>query len=197
MRRLILFISSYIPLYVLLICKDILQQIETTPACCFLSILKGYFTKPFHINEYAVIFLLTVSIISCTLLCILIKLQPAESDYYSIVEIENRTPDVFLNYISLYLLSCFELSLNSLSDIFILLFIMLLIGFIYISNQTTYINPILQFMGYKLYECELTALNNGKCIKTFLIAPSKIQYRKGNRIKTSGNNDFLFIKKKR
>ena len=115
MRRIMLFISSYVPLYVLLIIKNILE-------CCT---DEGKFTvtltqlKTAHyfdeVNDYAIVALLLLSIISFLYLKNITK-KSGGVHYYKVISIEDQTGNMYFNYISIYLLSCMGLTLNSIVD---------------------------------------------------------------------------------
>ena len=148
MRRFMLFISSYIPLYLLLILKNILERCSVEGRIN-ISIEKIKNVKLFdEINDYALVILFLLCIISFFYLKKLIQ-KKSGNHFYKIIQVEDQTGSVYFNYISVYLLSCLGLTLNSVVDVFVLLFLMGLVGYIYISNHMTYMNPVLQFMGYK------------------------------------------------
>lgn len=194
MKKIIFFISSYIPLYLLLIIKNILER--TTDKGKFdvpnSPLSNNYFFD--EINDYVIIFLLIISICSLLFLYNLIKKQAC--DYtYKIKEITNQTSEIYFNYISLYLLPCIGLSLNNITDIFVLLFIMIIIGYIYVSNNLTFINPVLQFLGYNIYDAKLYSTATKKTFKAIIIINKKIIIENETEYLGSFNNDFVFIKK--
>jgi len=69
---------------------------------------------------------------------------------YEVKKCKNETVNYFFNYIAVYLISCIGLSLTRYADLFVVVFLMLLIGFIYVSNNIIYLNPVLNLIGYKL-----------------------------------------------
>ena len=112
---------------------------------------------------------------------------------YKVKSVVNETSSYYLSYISIYLISCLELSLNSIADCFVFLFLMAIIGYIYISNNMVYMNPILNFMGYKIYTCTLETLNTDDDFKTILIAPQNKSVKIGDTIKGTGRQDFVCV----
>ena len=169
MRRVLLFISSYIPLYILLIIKNILERCTNDGVFTF-SFEKLKATVFFdEINDYAIGLLIILTIISLVYLNN-IKNKIDGVHYYEIINIEDQTGNMYFNYISVYLLSCLGLSLNSIPDVFELLFVMILIGYIYITNHMTYLNPVLQFIGFKIYEGEVISKSTGKTMHSVIVA---------------------------
>lgn len=54
---------------------------------------------------------------------------------YKVVEVSDETGNCYFNYISIYLLSCMGLSLSNILDCVVLVCVMLIVGYIYISNS--------------------------------------------------------------
>ena len=187
-----LFISSYIPLYVLLILKNILERSTTNGR--FIITLTQLKTAHYfdEINDFAIVVLLLLSLFSFIYLQRIIK-QDSGTHYYTINSIEDQTGNVYFNYISIYLLSCLGLTLNSIVDVFVLLFLMILVGYIYISNHMTYMNPVLQFLGYKIYEGEIKSKSTKESIQSIIIVDKKLSIEPGKSYVGSGKEDFIFI----
>lgn len=195
MRKIMLFISSYIPLYILLIIKNILERCTAD----------GKFNFSFHqlknahyfdeVNDYAIVFLAILSVVSFLYLKRLAA-KPAGRHYYKVVSIEDQTGNMYFSYISVYLLSCSGLTLNKIADVFVLLFLMMLVGYVYIKNHMTYLNPVLQFLGYKIYEGSVYAEGTNEEFHSVIIADEKIAVVEKKRYLGSGKEDFLlFIRK--
>ncbi len=122
--------------------------------------------------------------------------KDCDTHYYEIKHIEDQTGNIYFNYISVYLLSCLGLTLNSIVDVFVLLFLMLLVGYIYISNHMTYMNPVLQFMGYKIYEGDVFSKSTGKTIHSIIIVRKDTLIVHEETYIGSGKDDFIYISKK-
>ena len=116
--------------------------------------------------------------------------------YYEIIDLENETGNIYFNYISIYLLSCLGLTLNHIVDVFVLFFLMILVGYIYISNHMTYMNPVLQFLGYKIYEGKIKSNSTGEILSSILIVNKKTIIKSGNRCIGSGKEDFIYVSEK-
>lgn len=186
------FISSYVPLYVLLIIKNILERCtdegEFTVTLIQLK-TAHYFDE---VNDYAIVALLFLSVISFLYLKNITK-KSGGVHYYKVISIEDQTGNMYFNYISIYLLSCMGLTLNSIVDVFVLIFLMLIVGYIYISNHMTYMNPVLQFMGFKIYEGSIESESTGKVLHSIIVANKSIFLKPKSLYIGSGKEDFIFI----
>lgn len=192
MRRIMLFISSYVPLYALLIIKNILER--CTDEGKFIVTLAQLKTAHYfdEVNDYAIVVLLFLSIISFVYLKSITK-KSGGAHYYSVISIEDQTGNMYFNYISIYLLSCMGLTLNSIVDVFVLIFLMLIVGYIYISNHMTYMNPVLQFLGFKIYEGRIESESTGKVLHSIIIVNKSIFLKPESSYIGSGKEDFIFI----
>ena len=192
MRRIMLFISSYVPLYILLIIKNVLERC-TNSGCFDISRTKiknaHYFDE---VNDYAILILVALSLVS---MFYLMKITPKRGGehFYKIIEVEGQTGNVYFNYISIYLLSCLGLTLNSIVDVFVLFFVMILVGYIYVSNHMTYMNPTLQFLGYKVYEGKVNALSTNENFQSVIIVDKKLSVNVGTSYVGSGKEDFICL----
>ena len=188
-----LFVSSYIPLYILLVLKNIIERIKT-----WTKLWTQFKTAHFfdEINDYAIIVLLLLTIVSAIYLLRLTKRTDCSHEY-EIMEINEQTGTVYFNYISVYLLSCIGLSLNNAADVFVFCFLMILIGYIYVSNQMTYMNPVLQLFHYRIYEGKLFSPSTNKEIKNaIVICPKKIRIEESKKYWGSAKEDFIHIVEK-
>lgn len=192
MRRILLFLSSYVPLYLLLIIKNILQRCTDGGRFTFSwERLKHahYFDE---INDYAIVVLLLLCLVSVGYLKYLLNQEEGTHDY-TIKSLEDQTGSMYFNYISVYLLSCLGLSLNQIEDVFVLAFLMLLIGYIYISNHLIYLNPLLQLWGFGVYEGCLESDSTGEQFEAVIIAASGLRLKTGTGVRGSAKQDFVFL----
>lgn len=190
-NKLVLFVSSYIPLYLLLVGKNILERITEKGRFINVSDKIRTVTLFDEVNDYAIMVLLVLSLISFFYLRKKIKSTVGRKKY-KVITIVNETSNYYFSYISIYLLSCLGLSLSNIVDCFVFLFLMVIVGFIYISNNMVYMNPVLNFMGYKIYACTLESVNTADDdVETVLVAPNKINLDIGDEIKGTGKQDFV------
>lgn len=190
-RKIILFISSYIPLYVLMIIKNILER--TTDKGRFLDLSNRNFIFFDEINDYALFILVILCIGSFLYLKSKIKNTSGVKNY-KVISVEDETSNYYFNYISIYLLSCLGLTLNSIVDVFVFCFLMIIVGIIYISNNMTYMNPTLNLLGYKVYNANLQSMSTLEEFNSIVIAEKSVIIRADERVRGTGKQDFIFIK---
>lgn len=193
-NKFMLFVSSYIPLYILLIMKNILERI--TDEGRFVNIFSRLQTvKIFdEVNDWAICILLFTTVFSGIYLKFIIK-KSGGNKKYKIIDVSDETGNIYFTYISIYLLSCMGLTLNSIVDCFVFLFVMLVVGYIYISNNMMYMNPVISLMGYKVYDCVLDSVNtNDKEIRSIVVASKNTTINVGREITASGKQGFIFSK---
>ncbi len=190
-NKILLFLSSYIPLYILLIIKNILERITVDGK--FVDIFSKFRDAIWFdsINDYALLILSIVTIVSFVYLLVSLKRSKGDK-HYKVVEVEDRTGELFFSYISIYLLSCMTLSLNRIVDCFVFLFTMIIVGIIYVKNDMQYLNPIMNILGYKIYSCKLNSqFTKDKGIKTIVIVPNDTIVRVDGIIKGTIKNGFI------
>ena len=74
---------------------------------------------------------------------------------------------------------------------------MVIVGYIYISNNMVYMNPVLNFMGYKIYACTLESVNTSdEDFDTVLVATNKIMIHIGDKIRGTGKQDCVCVNEK-
>lgn len=195
-NKLMLFVSSYIPLYILLIVKNIFERI--TDGGCFVNVIQKMKSATWfdEVNDWAVCILTLAIIISALYLWRALG-KCASPKKYLIIEVSDETGNYYFNYISIYLLSCMGLTLNSIVDCFVFLFVMIIVGYIYISNNMMYMNPVANIMGYKVYNCVLNSVNTSDSnISSVVVAPKSIVVKKNATIHASGKQGFIYVKRK-
>lgn len=194
-NKLMLFVSSYIPLYVLLILKNIFERI--TDDGHFVNVIHKFKSAIWfdEVNDWAII-ILTLAVVTSGLYLWVILGKDTSSKKYMVTEVSDETGNCYFNYISIYLLSCMGLTLNSIVDCFVFLFIMLIVGYIYISNNMMYMNPVANIMGYRVYSCMLDSVNTSdKDILSIVVAPKSVKVKKGETIHASGKQGFIYVKR--
>ena len=195
-NKLMLFVSSYIPLYILLILKDIFERI--TEGGRFVNIIQKFKAATWfdEVNDWAVCILTLAIVLSAVYLWRALE-KGTSLKKYLITEVSDETGNYYFNYISIYLLSCMGLTLNSIVDCFVFLFVMIIVGYIYISNNMMYMNPVANIMGYKVYSCILDSVNTSdNSIASVVVAPKTTVVKKGETIQASGKQGFIYVKRK-
>lgn len=163
----ILFISSYIPLFIILI----IQNIDIKKSLIFFkAIFRGNATKFIKTSSFEDVYLwvlVFISIFSIITLIVLIKQTNGFSKKRKITHIETNN-DSILEYFVTYLLALSNSSFD-LRDVVIFWIILLIIGSLYIKNNMFFINPTLHLLfKYNIYKVsydsslnEVTNSNNG------------------------------------
>lgn len=196
-NKLMLFVSSYIPLYMLLILKNIFERI--TDGGRFVNIMQKFKSATWfdEVNDWAVCILTLAIVVSAVYLWRALG-KGTSPKKYLITEVSDETGNYYFNYISIYLLSCMGLTLNSIVDCFVFLFVMIIVGYIYISNNMMYMNPVANIMGYKVYSCILDSVNTSdNNIASIVVAPKTTVVKKGETIQASGKQGFIYVKRRR
>ena len=196
LKKIMLFISSYIPLYVLMIAKNIMERITENGK--FIDVRSKLKNAIFfdECNDYAIVLLSLMCLISLVYLCKVLKSTKGEKSYL-IKDLTDETSNYYFNYISIYLLSCLGLTLNSIVDVFVFIFLMIIVGYIYVSNNMIYMNPTINFLGYKVYDAKIDSVNTkDKEIQSIIISKSNIKLKINDKILGTGKNGFIFTKNK-
>jgi hypothetical protein len=119
------------------------------------------------------------------------------STYIFVQEIKDETSTNFLNYISIYLLSSIGLTIGNFTDIITLIFLMGIIGFIYVRSNMIYINPIINILGYNIYSFKGLSKGTDEDIETIIIAKRTLCVKKGDLLYTTNNTSFMFAIRKK
>lgn len=191
-HKMILFISSYIPLYILMIFKNFFER--TTEEGRFINIMEKLKSAVFfdEINDYSIIILVIFCASSYIYLNLKLKQAPHEK-YYVIKYISDESSNYYFNYISIYLLSCLGLSLNRIVDVFVFVFLMIIVGYIYITNNMLYMNPTLQLIGFKVYDTLVESESTSEVIDSIIIANKHLKLKSEVRVKGTGKGFFLLV----
>ena len=155
----ILFISSYIPLFIILVIfnLDINRTIEFVKIILNLQLNLKLLLFNLTISDIYFWFLIIISIIILIYIKILLKKSVGYNDLITIDEIDNENGTI-LEYIMTYLLSFSSSDFSNFSQIniqTIITFWLILgvIGMLYVKNNMLYVNPTLHiFFKYNIYK---------------------------------------------
>ena len=167
MNKVLLYLSSYVPLYLILIIKNAILKLEEIK--WNIKDIKYFNT----LDDYILTILAILTVVS--LLYIhkaLSGIKKYQKNTYKAIRINNATNDSILNYISIYILTFIDFNLNSVSNIVTLIFIMFLLGIISIRYDDLYINPTLLFWNYKIYN--ITINKKGKEIDKIILLKGNV-----------------------
>ena len=169
-KKILLYVSSFIPLYFLIIVKELIE------------IINGNLT--FNVTN-TIMLLLNFFLIVLGVVGIYLTFNE-KYENVEVLEIKNITREDFLPYFPLFVLFAlaFELEFVSMAVVYILILIML--GIVYVKNDMFYINPFLNIIGFSTFEVTISSKDGG-VVKTKLFSTwlEKNNFKKVN---------FLFIK---
>lgn len=131
-----LFVSSYIPLYILIFINE-LEELNNK------SIISVYNKNPVF---WRIIFILSIfSIIS---LIMFFNFHHTRKENFK--EVESINNEV-LNYFITYIIPLMTVDITKDSSILLNLIIFFIIGVYYVESDSIYLNILLIFLGYKVY----------------------------------------------
>lgn len=135
----IIFISGYIPLFIILIIKDI----------------NGDFIFKNPVLSYS---LIIISIVSGLFLYLVIKNLETGGFPIEITSVKHKSSEI-VNYTIPYMISFFAFDLAKTQDLIVFIIFFVLLCVLSIRSQSIFLNPILAMFGYGLYECTYTENN--------------------------------------
>ncbi|MFJ5791027.1 hypothetical protein ACIP9G_13200 [Lysinibacillus sp. NPDC093197] len=159
-----LFLSSYIPLFIIIIIQNIFSLFEnlkvkfdfqiTNPTLIFqnLKIIHLYF-------EFYLILILSLLIITLLILVkrLISSLDDNDVSSVTVQEIININHSTVTNYFAVYIFPFITLDLTSLLGVIQFVFLGSIIGYIYIKNDLIYVNPVLNILfKLNIYEIEFS-----------------------------------------
>ncbi|MGC5744103.1 hypothetical protein [Chryseobacterium sp. NFX27] len=156
---LVLFITSYIPLFSLLIIRQIKQNIdylelgELKKANILLAFEK------FGLS-YFFFFISILGYIGLRFLLTNLNISKSNGELVKIVDVENKNSES-IGYISTYIVPFIFQDTNNLFDISSIILVLLMIFFIYTKSNMIAINPILS-ITHTLYQIEYNKKNKIK-----------------------------------
>lgn len=184
LKNLLLYISAFVPMYVLVFVKLVVEIINGNLSFNILN----------TINLITLLILFSLGVVG---ILWSVFWSNEESVKIKIISKENITDRHFLGYFSLFVFFAIPLDLSLVSAYCVYLLVLVMIGIVYINNSLYYINPLLNILGYSFYDIEY-------CIEgSEEIRKGKIFY-KGDYL-TEGksywvkikNQHFSFIDKRR
>ncbi|WP_222948490.1 hypothetical protein [Listeria monocytogenes] len=143
-----LFISSYLPLYVLLLISFL-----------FNNKIPHEFREYFSTLPAGIVVLFLLILFSITVILKLIILKKG-NERIPITENYSSTGDNVISYVMTYIIPMLSLLDNpNAENITINILLFIFIGVVYVSNDLVYLNPILAFLGYHIFESDKGTLN--------------------------------------
>lgn len=175
-----LFLSSFSPLFILIMVKELIQ------------ILNGNWSFNF-LNTFILIALASFIFYGLMSFKIIFnKVIKTKSQKIQIISKKNITDEHFLGYFSIFVLFAvtFEIQMYSMAVIFFI--ILGLIGRVYIKNDMFYINPLINLLGYSFYDIEAESFS-GKVYKVRVFHKGRLKIQSTYLMQDSHSN-FIFLK---
>ena len=181
MKNILLYLSAFMPMYVLIIIKQALELVFGNIDFSLLTII--------------VFISLGLAIgLGLTGLLLEIKNKKQKTEHIVIVSKENLTDQHFLGYFSLFVLFAitFDLSKTSMFVIFVLIIIM--IGIVYVKNKLFYINPFLNVLGFNFYNITYKINGQKESLSTKIFFKGDLRLNTPYEVKIKDEN-FAFVVK--
>ena len=179
-KKILLYISAFIPLYFLLVVKIAIS------ICTNNLSLNG-------LNTFLISFLSVLS--GLGVLGLFLCMNKNNMQEITILSATNLTEKHFLGYFSLFVLFAlsYEIEYFSMAVVFVL--ILIFVGIVYIKNNLFYINPLLNILGFSFYEVEYKLKNSEQTHSKTMFYFGKLKPKEDYETKLSDYN-FNFIQKK-
>jgi len=183
MSKIILFISAFVPMYILFLINLVVELINDN-----LSLNKT--------NLIVMICLLVLILVGTLGLVIIINWKGRKYSKIRIISKKNITDQHFLNYFSLFVLLALTFDLSKFCYICVLVVILIFIGIVYIKNNIFYINPMLNIMGYSFYD--ITYIDSkGREKEVRIFYKGELEIEKSEYKLYKNNKNLFFLKKKK
>lgn len=180
-NQIILFISSYCPLYLIIMVQNISSLLNKyTKRMNEINLRIVDFMKSkelckvefFEILKCPEIYMIGICLILIILSYFLVKNMLKDINNYSgssfivkVLQSKSLNYEYVLTYFSIYIFPFITLNLSSFSGIIQFFILWLLIGYVYVKNSLVYINPLLNIVfKYNIYNIELEYDDDGEVL---------------------------------
>ena len=165
-----LFISAYLPLYLIL------------------SIKNWY-------NIYLIIFFVVLSLYSFVWITFFFIVKKQKYRNYVVMETEYKA-DRFLVYLIPYLLPFADFNINAWQDWLAMFFLFMMLFGIFSNSDLLYVNPTFLFFGYKFYNVKVYDPSKGEKKESEIVLISRRNNIKvDDKIKIKEIDDIVFLDK--
>ncbi len=139
MKNILLYLSAFVPMYVLILIKQVIELLVGNIKLNFLDI-------------FVIILLMTVIILGFIGLKLEMTRKKQTVKMIKVIEKTNTTDEHFLGYFSLFVLFSITFDLSKISMLVVFILIIIMIGIVYVKNKLFYINPLLNLLGFNFYD---------------------------------------------
>ena len=160
MKKFSLYVSAFVPLYVLVIIRILIDIINHNLSFNFLNTT----------TLIVLVFLIFLGIKGATNA---ISHSNTKEVKIRILSKKSITEKHFLGYFSLFVLFAQTFELEKVSMFVVFALVIILIGIVYIKNDLFYINPFLNILGYNFYDIKYMKIDD----KNHTIQQDKFFYK--------------------
>jgi len=147
MSKIILFISAFVPMYLLFLINLIVELCNKNLS--------------FNITNTIVLIVLIILFLIGTIgLFVVINSKDNTKEEIVVLSKKNLTDQHFLNYFSLFVLLALTFDLSKICFVCVFVVIVIFIGIVYIKNNIYYVNPLLNILGYSFYDITYVDFQN-------------------------------------
>lgn len=184
MKKIMMYLSAFLPMFWLILIKD------------YATILKDAIASEVPYSDLLSIqlFIVLGVVLLITIITIILISgnKNLSNDLVVATKVTNRTAEYYLGYFSLFILELFAFSFTDIVDIIVMSILLLLLGIVYVKNGLFFINPTMNIFRSFIFEVEFSDGNN---IRTkILICKEKIKQGDGLKIDIS-NYGFTLAQK--
>lgn len=177
-RKIGLFLSSFMPLFVLIIIKELIEILNANWSFNFLN------------TSILIILSIFVFYGIVSIIHLFKEITNANCKSITLISKINTTDQHFLGYFSLFVLFAvsFEIEMYSMALIFFT--VLMFVGIVYIRNDMYYINPLLNILGYSFYKIEYK-INDTKTVEKHIFYKGKLKIGEDYGLIDKYNNLFF------
>jgi len=183
MGNILLYFSAFMPMYFLILVKQLIEII----------------TNKISFNLLALVVLVfIILLIGLGVLGLFLEMRNNKKGCCEVYVIskQNITDEHFLGYFSLFVLFSISFDLSKLSMFIVFILILIMIGVVYIKNKLFYINPLLNIFGYNFYNIKYKSSNEEEEKSTKIFFKGDLVNNKTYLLKIKDEN-FAFLDKEK
>lgn len=139
MKNILLYLSAFIPMYILIILKQTIEMVVGN-------------IKTNWLNFLVIGLLIIIILLGLLGLKLEIFNRKQKAIVITVTSKTNTTDEHFLGYFSLFVLFAISFDLSKISMLVIFIAILIMIGIVYVKNKLFYINPFLNILGFNFYD---------------------------------------------
>lgn len=181
-KNLFLYLSAFVPMYILVFVKLIVEIINQNLSFNVLNSLN---------------FVTLLLLIGCGIWGLVwnIYFSSDKTIKVQIVSAKNITDQHFFGYFSLFVFFAIPLDLSLVSAYCVYVLVLIMIGIVYINNSLYYINPLLNLLGFNFYDVQYLEEGQAEPRNAKFFYRGKLKFGSACWIKIK-NQHFCFVDKK-